>query len=1746
MTTFLSDIVLAGANDIQFKNTSGANTGKIESDGNNLVLSNAVGDILLGDGASDVYIGDGTNNVDILFEQSGSIKAEDGSSGVTLTLGSGDTTLALGSSISSAATVLGALTVGVNDTGHDVRFYGATSGAYMLWDESEDGLKIIHPTDDAGLEIYTVSGGSPTTSQFKVGRDASQYFGVYTEDRTAHLIHRQDETDSGAMYTSSELWGGGSGNDSWTWKHGTNTGGSLATVMTLDKAGQLTITGEIEGGSLDINGNADISGTLITGTTEITKATSTSGTTGTTFLELDNNVGSDISQQQTFIDFKFTDTNANYTPQVRIGAQVGPDADANSIEKEGAGSFVVYTAPIGSDSSGSSTGLAEAFRVSHDKSATFAGNTQLNGTLTVGIDDTGYDVKFYAATSGGYMLWDESANRLLLPDATTLGIGTGSDLLINHSGTATTIDNSTGNLLVRQYADDSDIIFQCDDGSGGVTPYLTLDGGLGYTTVQKNMRFDDNAKANFGNSGDLYVYHDATQSYIYNYTGDLKIINAADDKDIVFQSDDGSGGVETYFFLDGSANGTNPLTVFPDNSRLTFGTGNDLNISHEANNSYIQNITGDLYIKQRTDDGDMIFQCDDGSGGDATYFYLDGSEATHDGSATTALYTNWPDKSRISLGTSNDLHIHHDGSNSYIKHGGDGDLKIKQTRDDGDIIFECDDGSGGTTEYFRLDGSSTQTIFSKNQQHADNVTTYYGNAGDLSIYHDGSNSYIKHVSGASGDLIIEQSVDDADIIFKSDDGSGGVAIYTMLDGSEGRISTKVNNRFDDSARLELGTSGDLDLYHDGSHSYINNATGDLVIRNQADDGDISFKSDNGSGGDTTYFFLDGSLADGTYTYTRWADNDVVAFGDSQDFLIYHNATNTLLYNSVGDIQITNTADDKDISFRCDDGSGGTTAYLTLDGSAGTIEVAKTTRLADSVSLKLGSATDLELFHDGTNSFINNNTGPMFIRQNVDDGDIRFQSDDGSGGVTDYLKLDGSATNIYVQKNLKLADDVLLQIGDSGDLNLNTDGSHGYISNVTGNLYVRNQADDSDIIFESDDGSGGYTPYLTLDGGNSIMWAYKQIRFTNGTYASFGTSGRFNIYHDNSNAYMGNSVGNITLTNDADDSDIIFQADNGSGGVTPYLTLDGSEGRTVVAKAMRFNDSTSLQLGSDADIQMHHDGSNGFFNNITGDLTIKNNTDDGDIIFQSDDGSGGVETYLIIDGSARTVNFSRHTFQPDGIEARFGTNNDLKIYHDASNSYIDQTGTGNLYIRNTQEDGLIYMQSNYNGSVSSFFYLHGAYSSNNPYTIFPDNSIAAFGNSADLKIYHNGTDSVIDNYVGDFYISQKAADKDLIFRADDGAGGFETYFFLDGSAGGTNPITIFPDSSYLKFGSGSDLSLSHNGTNSHIENSTGDLNIINYANDKDVVLQSDDGSGGNTAYLTLDGSAGHTTVQKEINFEDSIEATFGASSDLRIFHNGSHTYLSNQTGDLYIRNQANDKDIIFQSDDGSGGNAAYLTLDGSAAETKVDKDMRFSDNVNLRIGTNSDVVIVHDNSNFTTTNYTGNYNIINQQLDGDIVFQTDDGSGGVETYLTIDGGSQEIIATKPIVTGESQIKVLPHHFMSNEDGGANKSAQFRDDTIIGVRTSADDAELYAFVEIPYGKTARTVTVYGNDTSLVVNVYESDINAGALTDKTPGAGCVVGTECDITDVAYSATNYLVIKVTTVSYTNDIVYGAVVTIG
>tara|TARA_R110002020_G_scaffold132420_5_gene295693 strand:- start:6415 stop:7479 length:1065 start_codon:yes stop_codon:yes gene_type:complete len=42
------------------------------------------------------------------------------------------------------------------------------------------------------------------------------------------------------------------------------------------------------------------------------------------------------------------------------------------------------------------------------------GAVQIDNTITVGVDDTGYDVKFFGASAGHYMLWDQASDALVL------------------------------------------------------------------------------------------------------------------------------------------------------------------------------------------------------------------------------------------------------------------------------------------------------------------------------------------------------------------------------------------------------------------------------------------------------------------------------------------------------------------------------------------------------------------------------------------------------------------------------------------------------------------------------------------------------------------------------------------------------------------------------------------------------------------------------------------------------------------------------------------------------------------------------------------------------------------------------------------------------------------------------------------------------------------------------------------------------------------------------------------------------------------------------------------------------------------------------------------------------------------------------------------------------------------------------------------------------------------------------------
>ena len=120
-----------------------------------------------------------------------------------------------------------------------------------------------------------------------------------------------------------------------------------------------------------------------------------------------------------------------------------------------------------------------------------------------------------------------------------------------------------------------------------------------------------------------------------------------------------------------------------------------------------------------------------------------------------------------------------------------------------------------------------------------------------------------------------------------------------------------------------------------------------------------------------------------------------------------------------------------------------------------------------------------------------------------------------------------------------------------------------------------------------------------------------------------------------------------------------------------------------------------------------------------------------------------------------------------------------------------------------------------------------------------------------------------------------------------------------------------------------------------------------------------------------------------------------------------------------------------------------------------------------------------------------------------------------------------------------IKILPSDFMTN-DGSANKPVHYDDTTATGLRVTATASLLIATVSIPLGYKATAVTIYDINATAVV-VYEADVNTGSIASKGTG-NC--NTEINITDVTATATNYLVIKVTTTA-AGDRIRGGIVDI-
>lgn len=130
--------------------------------------------------------------------------------------------------------------------------------------------------------------------------------------------------------------------------------------------------------------------------------------------------------------------------------------------------------------------------------------------------------------------------------------------------------------------------------------------------------------------------------------------------------------------------------------------------------------------------------------------------------------------------------------------------------------------------------------------------------------------------------------------------------------------------FVDSKKLQLGAGNDLQIYHDGSNSYINNSTGALYLRtgtglnlqNAAGTETYLYTEENGAVflryDNVTKFetqsggvkWTGNATSDG---HVWWTDDKKAQFGASNDLEIYHNGTDNYLVSDGGDLYVDTSA-----------------------------------------------------------------------------------------------------------------------------------------------------------------------------------------------------------------------------------------------------------------------------------------------------------------------------------------------------------------------------------------------------------------------------------------------------------------------------------------------------------------------------------------------------------------------------------------------------------------------------------------------------------------------------------------------------------------------------------------------------------------------------------------------------------------------------------------------------------------------
>jgi len=284
----------------------------------------------------------------------------------------------------SNTTILGQLTIGVDDTGADVKFFGATAGKYWLWDESADGVVQI---------------GTLTVGVDDAGHDV-KFFG---DTASAYMLWDTSADDLVLAGAAGIDLAGDIDVD----------GTANLDVVDIDGAVQIdaTFTSGVDGQGYDTKFFGDTSGAYILWDTSADKLLTAGG--AVVDIVKDKFLIGGTAVTTTAAELNVLDAVTAGTVTASLGVVVDSSKDIGSFRN------ITLTGELDGGSLDIS-GNADIDGTTNLDAVDIDGNVQIDGTVTVGVDDTGLDVKFFGATSGQYLLWDESADELVLAGDTKL------------------------------------------------------------------------------------------------------------------------------------------------------------------------------------------------------------------------------------------------------------------------------------------------------------------------------------------------------------------------------------------------------------------------------------------------------------------------------------------------------------------------------------------------------------------------------------------------------------------------------------------------------------------------------------------------------------------------------------------------------------------------------------------------------------------------------------------------------------------------------------------------------------------------------------------------------------------------------------------------------------------------------------------------------------------------------------------------------------------------------------------------------------------------------------------------------------------------------------------------------------------------------------------------------------------------------------------------------------------------------